>query len=113
MSDEERQKGPFVASEEKRKEAWRRTVAQVVAANVDTIFLVSAFGQDLKPRRLERYLTAAWDSGANPVIVVNKSDTSLDPKGDLAACSRCWLASLEQASPAVSTGRGWRSSSRI
>ena len=60
-----------------RKEAWRRTVAQVVAANVDTIFLVTAFGQDLNPRRLERYLTAAWDSGANPVIVVNKSDTAI------------------------------------
>jgi ribosome biogenesis GTPase len=67
-----------------RKEAWRRTVAQVVAANVDTIFLVTAFGQDLNPRRLERYLTAAWDSGANPVIVVNKSDTAVDPDADLA-----------------------------
>lgn len=67
-----------------RKEAWRRTVAQVVAANVDTIFLVTAFGQDLNPRRLERYLTAAWDSGANPVIVVNKSDTAIDAEDDLA-----------------------------
>ena len=67
-----------------RKEAWRRTVAQVVAANVDTVFLVTAFGQDLNPRRLERYLTATWDSGANPVIVVSKSDTALDAEGDLA-----------------------------
>ena len=38
-----------------RKEAWRRTVAQVVAANVDTVFVVTAFGLDLNPRRLERY----------------------------------------------------------
>jgi ribosome biogenesis GTPase / thiamine phosphate phosphatase len=67
-----------------RKEAWRRTVAQVVAANIDTVFLVTAFGQDLNPRRLERYLTAAWDSGARPVIVVNKSDTALDAAADLA-----------------------------
>ena len=67
-----------------RKEAWRRTVAQVVAANVDTIFLVTAFGQDLNPRRLERYLTAAWDSGASPVIVVNKSDTATDAGDGLA-----------------------------
>jgi ribosome biogenesis GTPase / thiamine phosphate phosphatase len=67
-----------------RKEAWRRTVAQVVAANVDTVFLVTAFGQDLNARRLERYLTAAWDSGSSPVIVVNKSDTASDPEGDLA-----------------------------
>jgi ribosome biogenesis GTPase len=67
-----------------RKEAWRRTVAQVVAANVDTVFLVTAFGQDLNPRRLERYLTATWDSGANPVIVANKSDTTADAVADLA-----------------------------
>jgi ribosome biogenesis GTPase len=67
-----------------RKEAWRRTVAQVVAANVDTVFLVTAFGHDLSPRRLERYLTAAWDSGANPVIVVNKRDVAVNADEDLA-----------------------------
>ncbi|MEP6909820.1 MAG: ribosome small subunit-dependent GTPase A [Actinomycetota bacterium] len=66
-----------------RKEAWQRTVAQVVAANVDTVFIVTAFGFDLNPRRLERYLTAAWDSGANPVIVVNKVDVSDDPDAEL------------------------------
>ena len=67
-----------------RKEAWQRTVAQVVAANVDTVFLVTAFGGDLNPRRIERYLTAAWDSGANPVIVANKSDLAEDPFAELA-----------------------------
>ena len=66
-----------------RKEAWQRTVAQVVAANVDTVFIVTAFGFDLNPRRLERYLTAAWDSGSNPVIVVNKSDLADDPEAEL------------------------------
>jgi ribosome biogenesis GTPase / thiamine phosphate phosphatase len=66
-----------------RKEAWRRTVAQVIAANVDTVFVVTAFGGDLNPRRLERYLTAAWDSGATPVIVVNKSDVAEDPAAEL------------------------------
>jgi ribosome biogenesis GTPase len=66
-----------------RKEAWQRTVAQVVAANVDTVFVVTAFGGDLNPRRLERYLTAAWDSGANPVIVVNKNDVADDPEAEL------------------------------
>jgi ribosome biogenesis GTPase / thiamine phosphate phosphatase len=68
-----------------RKEAWRRTAEQVVAANVDTVFLVSAFGRDLNVRRLERYLAAAWESGAEPVIVVNKADLATDPAGDLAA----------------------------
>ena len=66
-----------------RKEAWQRTVAQVVAANVDTVFVVTAFGFDLNPRRLERYLTAAWDSGSTPVVVVNKSDTVDEPEVDL------------------------------
>jgi len=61
-----------------RKEAWSRTVAQVVAANVDTVFLVTAFGGDLNGRRLERYLTSAWDSGASPVIVANKADLAHD-----------------------------------
>lgn len=66
-----------------RKEAFKRTVVQVIAANVDTVFVVTAFGGDLNPRRLERYLTSAWDSGASPVIVVNKSDISDDPDAEL------------------------------
>jgi ribosome biogenesis GTPase len=67
-----------------RKEAWRRTVEQVVAANVDTLFLVSAFGPDLNPRRMERYLTGAWESGAEPVIVLNKVDLAADPVAEAA-----------------------------
>ena len=66
-----------------RKEAFQRTVAQVVAANIDTVFVVTAFGFDLNPRRLERYLTAAWDSGSSPVIVVNKLDAADDPSAEL------------------------------
>jgi ribosome biogenesis GTPase len=66
-----------------RKVAFKRTVEQVVAANVDTVFVVTAFGFDLNPRRLERYLTSAWDSGSTPVIVVNKSDVAADPEGEL------------------------------
>jgi ribosome biogenesis GTPase len=61
-----------------RKEAWRRTTEQVVAANVDTVFLVTAFGHDLNPRRTERYLTAAWESGAQPVILLAKADLATD-----------------------------------
>jgi ribosome biogenesis GTPase / thiamine phosphate phosphatase len=60
-----------------RKEPWL-TEEQVVAANVDTVFLVTDCGRDFKPRRLERYLTAAWDSGAVPVIVLTKSDLAGD-----------------------------------
>jgi ribosome biogenesis GTPase len=68
-----------------RKEAHKRTVEQVVAANIDTVFVVTAFGFDLNPRRLERYLTAAWDSGSSPVVVVNKLDAADDPFAELAA----------------------------
>ena len=68
-----------------RKEAWNRSVEQVVAANVDTVLLVSAFAHDLNVRRLERYLTAAWESGAEPVIVLNKADLAVDPIAEAAA----------------------------
>jgi ribosome biogenesis GTPase / thiamine phosphate phosphatase len=51
---------------------------QVVAANVDAVFLVSGLDNDLNPRRLERYLALAWTSGADPVVVLNKSDLATD-----------------------------------
>lgn len=59
-----------------RKVAGGVTEEQVVAANVDTVFLVSALTQEFNPRRIERYLVMAWESGANPVIVLNKVDLS-------------------------------------
>jgi ribosome biogenesis GTPase len=66
-----------------RAAAGRVVDQQVLAANVDTIFLVTAFAQDLSARRLERYLTMVWDAGAVPVVVLNKSDLCEDPS---AAC---------------------------
>jgi ribosome biogenesis GTPase len=57
-----------------RKVAGRRTEQQVVAANVDTIFLVSGLDADFNLRRLERYLVLAGKSGAMPVVVLNKAD---------------------------------------
>jgi ribosome biogenesis GTPase len=69
----------------KRQEAGKRSVEQVVAANVDTVFLVSAFAHDLNVRRMERYLTAAWESGAEPAIVLNKADLAVDPAAEAAA----------------------------
>ncbi|MDQ4030456.1 MAG: ribosome small subunit-dependent GTPase A [Actinomycetota bacterium] len=61
-----------------RKQAGLRTEEQVVAANVDTVFLVQALGHDFNLRRLERYLVAAWESGADPVIVLTKADLAAD-----------------------------------
>lgn len=66
--------------------------AQVVAANVDVVFVVTSPGADLSPRRLERYLAAVWASGARPVVVVNKADLATD------------LAGIDQAVRAVAAG---------
>ena len=51
-----------------------RTEAQIIAANIDTVFLVTSLNRELNPRRLERYLVVAWESRANPVIVFSKAD---------------------------------------
>lgn len=61
-----------------RKMAGKTTEEQVVAANVDSVFLVTALNRDFNLRRLERYLILAWESGANPVIVLNKTDLCPD-----------------------------------
>ncbi|HKG60780.1 MAG TPA: ribosome small subunit-dependent GTPase A [Pyrinomonadaceae bacterium] len=57
-----------------RKMAGSRTEEQIVGANADTVFLVTSLNQDFSLRRIERYLIIAWESGANPVIVLSKSD---------------------------------------
>lgn len=51
---------------------------QVVAANVDIVFLMLSLNQDFNLRRLERYLAVAWESGATPVIVLTKADIAED-----------------------------------
>ena len=61
-----------------RKAAGERDVEQVVAANVDTVFLVSALDGGFNLHGLERYLAAAWASGAEPVILLNKTDLCAD-----------------------------------
>lgn len=61
-----------------RKEAGARTEEQVVAANVNTVFLVCGLDGEFNVRRIERYLTLAWDSGAAPVVVLNKADACPD-----------------------------------
>ena len=57
-----------------RKAAGKRTDEQIVAANLDTVIVMSALDRDFNPRRLERYLTLIWEGGARPVIVLNKAD---------------------------------------
>ncbi len=62
-----------------RKVAFEEVAEQVLAANVDVAFLVMGLDErDFSIRRLERYLTTAWEGGANPVIVLNKADLAAD-----------------------------------
>lgn len=64
-----------------RRAAGDPTEEQVVAANIDVVFLVSGLDHDFNPRRIERYLVTAWESGADPVVVLNKADLVDDPAG--------------------------------
>ena len=63
-----------------RKSAFVRRAAgtaheiQVVAANIDTVFICMSLNNDFNLRRLERYLAVAWDSGSTPVVVLTKAD---------------------------------------
>ncbi len=57
-----------------RRAARRSVDAQIVAANLDTVFLVVSLNRDFNPRRIERYLTMIWEAGAQPVILLNKID---------------------------------------
>jgi ribosome biogenesis GTPase / thiamine phosphate phosphatase len=74
-----------------RKIAGSRTEEQIVGANVDTVFLFTSLNQDFSPRRIERYLLIAWESGARPVIILSKSDLCervADPIDELQAVAR-------------------------
>ncbi len=57
---------------------------QVIAANIDVVFVVTSLNADLNARRIERYLAAAWQSGARPVVVLTKTDLSDDPAAEVA-----------------------------
>ena len=46
----------------------------MLAANVDAVFLLMSLNEDFNLRRLERYIATAWESGAQPVIVLTKTD---------------------------------------
>lgn len=67
-----------------RKSVFAREMAgtkediQIIATNIDTVFICMSLNDDYNLRRLERYLSIAWDSGAVPVIVLTKSDLCKD-----------------------------------
>ena len=61
-----------------RKAAGVKNEEQVVAANIDTVFLCMSLNKDFNLRRLERYVSIAWNSGAVPVVVLTKADLCED-----------------------------------
>ena len=67
-----------------RKTAGSSHVAQMIAANVDTVFVCMSLNNDLNPRRLERYLTVCWEGGAAPVV---------------ATCVRTWMRRFKPFPP--------------
>lgn len=66
-----------------RKAAGDTKQEQVVAANIDIVFLCMSLNNDFNLRRLERYLSIAWESGSTPVIILTKSDLCKDPESRL------------------------------
>lgn len=100
-----------------RKAAGERTDQQVLAANVDTAFLVAGLDLDFNLRRLERYLATVYDSGATPVILLNKADLcdnldeviseveSIAFGVDILAISAVQREGLEQLEPYVGPGQ--------
>ncbi|MEW6321955.1 MAG: ribosome small subunit-dependent GTPase A [Acidobacteriota bacterium] len=102
-----------------RKVAGALTEEQVVAANIDVVFLVMGLDRDYNPRRLERYLLLARDSGARPVVILSKADLRADldavldeiralapgvPVHATSATARLGLEAIVSALPAGRTG---------
>jgi len=118
----EEDRGAIVAVMPRRSRFSRRmagnvTDEQVVAANVDVIFIVMSLDDDFSVRRLERYLLMARESGATPVVLLTKPDLSADLAADVAdvvaaagdvpvhVVSPKLNQGLEQVAPYVTAGR--------
>ena len=87
-----------------RKAAGTEGAGQIVAANVDTVFLCMALNHDFNLRRLERYLAMAWDSGASPVVLLTKADLCDDLTARLAQVERVAAGTEIVAVSALETG---------
>ncbi|WP_027084695.1 ribosome small subunit-dependent GTPase A [Cohnella panacarvi] len=76
-----------------RRAAGNVEAEQVIGANIDFLFMTSALNQDFNIRKIERYLIAAWESGATPIVMLTKADLCPNPEA--------YLAQVEQAAPGV------------
>jgi ribosome biogenesis GTPase / thiamine phosphate phosphatase len=89
-----------------RKEVWKAAREQVLAANVDVAFLVQALPLDFNQRRLERYLAMVWESGAQPVVLLTKSDLVDDVTLFLADAESVTLGGCEVLAVSARAGDG-------
>jgi ribosome biogenesis GTPase / thiamine phosphate phosphatase len=89
-----------------RKEVFQVTREQILAANVDVAFLVQALPLDFNMRRLERYLAMAWESGAQPVVVLTKIDLVDDVSRYLDEIESIILGSCPVQTVSARTGEG-------
>jgi ribosome biogenesis GTPase len=80
-----------------RKQPEREIREQVLAANIDVLFIVSGLDRDYNPRRIERFLVMAKESGARPVVLLNKADLAAELNLDLAEI----VATVQLLSPAI------------
>ncbi len=100
-----------------RKSAGARTDEQVIAANVDTVWIVTAFGPNLNRNRIDRYLALVWESGAEPWVILSKSDLADAPQQTAADLESSLLgipvhpvsardgSGLEALAPALAPGK--------
>ncbi len=86
-----------------RKTAWTATEEQVIAANIDVVFIVSSLNEELSLRRLERYLILARESGALPVVMLTKADLHPDPG---AAAAEVSMIAMDSPVIAISSRDG-------
>ncbi len=89
-----------------RKEIWNAVREQVLAANVDVAFLAQGLPLDFNPRRLERYLAMAWESGAQPVVLLTKADLVPDLAPFLDETEAVTLGSVPVHPLSARTGSG-------
>lgn len=100
-----------------RKTVGTITDEQIIGTNIDTVFLVSGLDGDFNVRRIERYLILVWESGANPVIILNKADLcdrveerrveveAIAPGVQIIILSAIAQLGLEALNPYLSTGQ--------
>jgi ribosome biogenesis GTPase len=88
-----------------RRAAGTLAEPQVIVVNVDTFFVVTAVNREFNERRLERYVTAVWNSGAEPVVVLNKVDLEADLKPMLEAIERAAIG-VPVVRASAATGEG-------